>query len=144
MESKKAVVTQTMPAIALRGLVLFPKMVLHFDIGREKSILALNNALENGRKIFLVAQHDVADDDPTPDRLYKVGVVAEIKQVIKITDKGLRVMAEGMYRAKIAKVRETAPYFVMDIRPFNTKRIAADSDEMVSALMRTVKNLFRE
>ena len=101
MESKKAVVTQTMPAIALRGLVLFPKMVLHFDIGREKSILALNNALENGRKIFLVAQHDVADDDPTPDRLYKVGVVAEIKQVIKITDKGLRVMAEGMYRAKI-------------------------------------------
>ena len=144
MESKKAVVTQTMPAIALRGLVLFPKMVLHFDIGREKSILALNNALENGRKIFLVAQHDVADDDPTPDRLYKVGVVAEIKQVIKITDKGLRVMAEGMYRAKIAKVRETSPYFVMDIRPFNTRRIPADSDEMVSALMRTVKNLFRE
>ena len=62
MEKKKAVVTQTLPAIALRGLVLFPKMVLHFDIGREKSILALNSCLESGRKIFLTAQQDVADD----------------------------------------------------------------------------------
>ena len=146
MEKKKAVVTQpqTLPAIALRGLVLFPKMVLHFDIGREKSILALNSCLESGRKIFLTAQCDIADDDPTPDRLYKVGVVAEIKQVIKVTDHGLRVMAEGMYRAKITKIRETAPYFVVDVRPFNTKRIPAGSDDMINALMRTVKTLFQE
>ena len=141
---KKASASQTLPAIALRGLVLFPKMVLHFDIGRDKSILALNSALENGRKIFLTAQRDVADDDPTPEQLYKIGVVAEIKQVIKVTDRGLRVMAEGMYRAKMTKVRETEPYFVMDVRPFNTKRIAADSYDMINALMRTVKSQFTE
>ncbi|MBQ2751371.1 MAG: LON peptidase substrate-binding domain-containing protein, partial [Oscillospiraceae bacterium] len=144
MEKKKAVVTQTLPAIALRGLVLFPKMVLHFDIGREKSILALNSCLESGRKIFLTAQQDVAEDDPAPDKLYKVGVVAEIKQVIKVTDRGLRVMAEGMYRAKITKVKEISPYFVVDVRPFNTKRIPAGSDDMINALMRTVKTLFQE
>ncbi len=141
---KKLSATQTMPAIALRGLVLFPKMVLHFDIGREKSILALNKAMESGRKIFLTAQKDVSIDNPKADELYKVGVVAEIKQVVRVSGNGLRVMAEGVYRAKMIAVHDDEPFFVVDARRMPTRKIPADSEEMTSALMRTVKSLFQE
>lgn len=141
---KKLSVTQTMPAIALRGLVLFPKMVLHFDIGREKSILALNRAMENGRKIFLTAQKDVSVDDPKADELYKIGVVAEIKQVVRVSGSGLRVMAEGAYRAKMTAVHDDEPFFVVEARRMPTRKLPADSEEMTSALIRTVKSLFQE
>lgn len=141
---KKLSATQTMPAIALRGLVLFPKMVLHFDIGREKSILALNKAMESGRKIFLTAQKDVSVDNPKADELYKVGVVAEIKQVVRVSGNGLRVMAEGVYRAKMTAVHDDEPFFVVDARRMPTRKIPADSEELTSALMRTVKSLFQE
>lgn len=141
---KKITAVQTMPAIALRGLVLFPKMVLHFDIGREKSILALNKAMENGRKIFLTAQKDVSVDNPGADDLYKTGVVAEIKQVIRVSGSGLRVMAEGVYRAKMTKVHDDEPFFVVDVKRFPTRKVPKDSDELTSALMRTVKTLFQE
>ena len=94
MREKRTVIqNQTLPVIALRGLVLFPKMVLHFYIGREKSIAALNQALEEGRKIFLTAQSDIQEDDPHDEGLYRVGVIAEIKQVIRVQGTGLRVMA---------------------------------------------------
>ena len=90
MREKRTVIqNQTLPVIALRGLVLFPKMVLHFDIGREKSIAALNQALEEGRKIFLTAQSDIQEDDPHDEGLYRVGVIAEIKQVIRVQGTGL-------------------------------------------------------
>ncbi|HWP50490.1 MAG TPA: endopeptidase La [Clostridia bacterium] len=145
MKEKKTVIqNQTMPAIALRGLVLFPKMVLHFDIGREKSILALNHAMENDRRIFLTAQSDVQDDNPGPKDLYEVGVVAQVQQVIRVQGSGLRVMAEGLYRAKMVRVRQEDPYFVADIRAFPTRRLSAASQDMASALIRTVKNLFQE
>ncbi|WMJ84104.1 endopeptidase La [Oscillospiraceae bacterium MB24-C1] len=145
MKEKKTVLqNQTMPAIALRGLVLFPKMVLHFDIGREKSILALNHAMENDRRIFLTAQSDVQDDNPGPKDLYQVGVVAQVQQVIRVQGSGLRVMAEGLYRAKMLRIRQEEPYFIADIRAFPTRRLPAASQDMASALIRTVKNLFQE
>lgn len=144
MEKKAVLKTQSLPAIALRGLVLFPKMVLHFDIGRDKSILALNNAMENGRKVFLTAQKDVQNDSPTYKDLYQVGVVAQIQQIIKVQGSGLRVMAEGLYRAKMMKVTQEQPFFTADVRPMPTTRLPRGSDDIVSALMRTVKTLFQE
>ncbi|MEA5135167.1 MAG: endopeptidase La [Candidatus Fimivivens sp.] len=145
MKEKKTVLqNQTMPAIALRGLVLFPKMVLHFDIGREKSILALNHAMENDRRIFLTAQSDVQDDNPGPKDVYQIGVVAQVQQVIRVQGSGLRVMAEGLYRAKMVRMRQEEPYFIADIRAFPTRRLPASSQDMASALIRTVKNLFQE
>lgn len=145
MKEKKTVVqNQTLPAIALRGLVLFPKMVLHFDIGREKSILALNHAMESDRKIFLTAQCDVQNDNPSPKELYQVGVVAQVQQVIRVQGSGLRVMAEGLYRAKMVKTSQTEPYFIADVRSFPTRRLPAGATDMASALIRTVKNLFQE
>ncbi|MEG2174362.1 MAG: endopeptidase La, partial [Oscillospiraceae bacterium] len=144
MREKRTVAqqNQTMPLIALRGLVLFPKMVLHFDIGREKSVAALNEAVSNGRRIFLTAQQKTSDDDPTPQDLYAIGVVAEIKQVIRIPGTGLRVMVEGIFRAKMITVTQEDPFFVAEVRPLPMRRMPRDSDDLVNALMRTVKNLF--
>ncbi|MEF9853713.1 MAG: LON peptidase substrate-binding domain-containing protein, partial [Hydrogenoanaerobacterium sp.] len=72
----------TMPMLALRGLVLFPQMVLHFEVGREKSVSALNESMKTGQQIFLVAQKDIKIDNPTVNDLYKVGVVAEVRQIL--------------------------------------------------------------
>ncbi|PWM20988.1 MAG: endopeptidase La, partial [Oscillospiraceae bacterium] len=145
MREKRTIIqNQTLPVIALRGLVLFPKMVLHFDIGREKSIAALNQSLESGRRVFLTAQSNIQEDNPHADGLYRVGVIAEVKQVIRVQGSGLRVMAEGLTRAKIMSVSQEEPYFVAEVRPYPTRRIPSGSQDMVSALMRTVKNLFEE
>ena len=76
-EVPELVLAEEMPVLALRGLVLFPNMILHFDVGREKSVLALNEAINSNRKIFLVAQQDLSADDPGQEELYQVGVVAE-------------------------------------------------------------------
>ena len=82
------------PALALRGLVIFPGMLLQFDVGRRKSILALEKAMEENQLIFLVAQEDLSDNDPSGEQIYSMGVVAKIKQVIRRSDEGVRLFAE--------------------------------------------------
>ena len=79
-----------LPMIALRGLVVFPGTTVQFDVGRRKSMLAVNEAMEHNQKIFLVAQRDLSDDDPSLSQLYEVGVIATIKQVFRQSDNGLR------------------------------------------------------
>jgi ATP-dependent Lon protease len=144
-EKRSAIQNISMPLIALRGLVLFPKMVLHFDIGRERSIQALNDAVENNsRRVFLTAQKDISDDNPSPSGLYHVGVVAEVKQVIRIPNMGLRVMVEGLYRAKCLSFTQEDPHFIVETRAFPVRRLAQSSLEFARALVRTVKNLFEE
>lgn len=81
---KHVIHMETLPLLALRGLVVFPGMLLHFDVGRKKSILALNEAMGGDQTIFLVTQKDIADDDPDQSQLYSVGVVAKIRQVLKL------------------------------------------------------------
>ena len=97
------------PVLVLRGLVLFPQMVLHFDVGRDKSILALNQVMTSNRQIFLVAQKNIREDDPKVEDLYKVGVVAQVKQIIKSPGGTWRVLVEGMYRAKMIEVVSETP-----------------------------------
>ena len=94
------------PVLALRGLVLFPHMVLHFDVGREKSLHALNMAMNGDRKIFLVAQIDQNEENPSMDGLYKVGTVAEIRQIVRSQGESLRVLVEGCYRGKLIDMFE--------------------------------------
>ena len=89
-----------LPVLALRGLVVFPKMLIHFDVGRQKSINAINQAMQDGRLIFLTAQKDMDVDDPTSDDLYEIGVVASIKQILKMPGDGLRVLVAGVARGK--------------------------------------------
>ena len=95
-EVPELVLAEEMPVLALRGLVLFPNMILHFDVGREKSVLALNEAINSNRKIFLVAQQDLSADDPGQEELYQVGVVAEARQIIRIQAETLRVLVDGV------------------------------------------------
>ena len=87
--------------VAMRGLVAFPKMVMHFDVAREKSVNAIEKALKNDGKLFLIAQHEAYVDDPKASDLYKVGVVVEIKQVLKLPDNIMKVLVEGVYKANL-------------------------------------------
>ena len=143
---KKELQTRVLPMIALRGLVLYPKMVLHFDVAREKSILALNEALAADRLIFLTAQKDVSDDNPGEEDIYHVGVVASIKQVLKSqNDKNvLRVLVEGIYRGRVLEVTSTSPYFLAKVEEYPLKSTRIRKSMMCDALMRTVKDLFEE
>lgn len=134
----------TMPALVLRGLVLFPQMVLHFDVGREKSILALNKVMEEDRKIFLVAQKNIRDDEPTAETIFKIGVVAQVKQIIKSQSGTWRVLVEGLYRAKLQEVISESPYFETIVSSFPVRATRTANSAMCDALMRTVKELFEE
>ena len=132
----------TLPALALRGLVIFPGMLLQFDVGRKKSVEALNSAMKSDQMIFLVAQKNLADNDPDGDQIYKVGVVAKIRQVIRRSDEGIRLFAEGLYRAEITSVTSTDPYLVtnlcrIDTRPYRPTHRA-------EALVRFAGSLFEE
>lgn len=96
-----------LPFITLRGLVVFPNMSLHFDVGRTKSVRALNSAMKNGQKIFLVSQKDASVDNPSFDDVYEYGTICEIKQMLKIPNsKNLRVVVEGIDRAEIVSFND--------------------------------------
>lgn len=132
-----------MPALAMRGLVLFPNIVMHFDVAREKSTEALKAALNADRKIFLVAQKDMLDDNPGVDGLYKVGVVAEIRQVLKSADNVTRVLVEGLYKAKLIDIESDTPYFTAEVKRVPQSRNKVDSVE-ATALVRAVKDIFEQ
>ena len=101
-----------LPVLALRGLVVFPGMMLQFDVGRKKSILALSKAMDENQMIFLVAQKDLGDNEPKLQGLYRIGVVAKIKQVVRHPEDGVRVFVEGLYRAELAILQESDPFLV--------------------------------
>ena len=105
-----------MPALALRGLVCFPGVMLHFDVGRKKSIKALNVAMEKGQKIFLVSQKNVFDEDPNEADLYDIGCVARICQVLRMSDESVKVLVEGLYRAKVVGINNAGSYMTASVR----------------------------
>ncbi|MEG1428503.1 MAG: endopeptidase La [Hydrogenoanaerobacterium sp.] len=134
----------TMPMLALRGLVLFPQMVLHFEVGREKSVSALNESMKTGQQIFLVAQKDIKIDNPTVNDLYKVGVVAEVRQILKSQGNTLRVLVAGTYRAQLIEMVDSGKHLQAVIQKFPLKIPKIKRTALVDALMRTVKELFEE
>lgn len=146
MESLKHEITQensrTLPVLALRGLVLFPGMMLHFDVGRKKSILALKEAMDLDQTIFLVSQNDITEDDPPVDGLCEVGVVAIVRQVVRQTDEGIRILVEGLYRAKLESVVQEKPVLTAQIVPATEKK--APETARTEALMRSVKETFEQ
>ncbi len=98
------------PMLAMRGLVVFPNVVMHFDVSREKSEAALKAAMNAGKLIFLTAQKDISIENPEIDDLFRIGVVAEIRQIIKTPDNITRVLIEGKYRAKIMNIIQDEPF----------------------------------
>lgn len=104
------IVSGQMPVLALRGLVVFPRQTVHFDVAREKSIKALEAAMEKDQLIFLVPQKSIIDDDPGADQLYPMGCVAKVKQILKPGGETQRVLVSGMYRARINEMNQNEPY----------------------------------
>lgn len=141
---KKCAEPARMPVIAIRGLVLFPKMVLHFDVAREKSVQAINYAIDHDRKIYLVAQKNPRTEEPSEEDLFKMGVVARIKQVLKAQGDLLRVVVEGTYRAKTIQIINDSPFYEVICEECPLKEIAASKTSSVDAYVRIVKDLFDE
>ena len=108
--------TKVLPALALRGLVCFPGVMLHFDVGRKKSIKALNAAMERGQRIFLVAQKNVYDEDPQSEEIYNIGCVARICQVLRMSDDSVKVLVEGLYRANMVELDSSGSFMTATIK----------------------------
>lgn len=130
-----------MPMIALRGLVIFPSVQLHFDVGRPKSLAAINEAMSRDRLVFLAAQKKLEDEDPSPEGIYEVGCVTRIKQIIRLPGDGLRVVAEGLFKAKRTNVVSSDPIYLVETDILNDK-IGRGSAMLKSALLRTLKDDF--
>ena len=104
------ILSERMPVLALRGLTVFPKNTIHFDVGREKSVRALDKAMSADQRIYLVTQKDILQDDPELKDLYPMGTVAHVRQILKVSGDTVRVLVYGEYRAKITDVVKTTPY----------------------------------
>lgn len=131
---------RTIPLLPLRGLLVFPNMVLHFDVGRDKSIGALEEAMVRDQKILLVAQKDAKTDFPDKDEIYTVGTVAKIKQLLKMPQDTIRVLIEGLNRAGIKEYIQTEPFFKVRVEEIFEGNEKATPEE--EALMRSVMSLF--
>ena len=139
---------RVMPTVALRGLVVFPDMFIHFDVGREKSINALKKAMDTDQEIFLVTQKDISVDDPDYDGLYEIGVVASVKQVLKLPGKNgnVRVAVEGLYRARLVEGLNvgTGNFLKTMIFPIKEPSIRGDKADYATALVRQAKDVFAD
>ena len=113
-----------LPVLALRGLAVFPDQTVHFDVGRYKSIQALDAAMKKDQNIFLVPQKDIVNNDPGFDDLYSIGVVAKVKQVLKTQGENLRVLVTGICRAQIREVTQNEPYMAAYIRAVPETEVA--------------------
>lgn len=133
----------TFYTIAMRGMVAFPKMVMHFDIARKKSIKAIEAAIKNGGKIFLVAQKDTFVEDPKESDLYKVGTVAEIRQILKLPDNSImKVLIEGSYRASICELEDNDGVLKAKVKKLPLYSRAKYDEVEAEALVRSVKDVF--
>ena len=136
--------SEVLPAVALRGMVMFPTTTLHFDCARDISIAAINEAMNRDRRIYLASQKDPAVDDPKSDDLWNVGVVAKIKQVLKLKGGILRVSVEGAYRAKTVEILQENPYYQMVVSKFPEQSTEKDDPKYLEAVLRTVKEQLEE
>lgn len=131
-----------MPAVAMRGLVCFPGLIMHFDVARDISVKAVEESVKKDRMIFLTAQKDVYVENPKEEDLYKIGVVAEVRQTLKTPDNVMRVLVEGAYRAKITGFKEEDGMIKCSVRKLpNYSRYKPEHVEQ-SAIMRSIKDMF--
>ena len=105
----------SLPLVPLRGMTIFPNMIVHLDVGRDRSVNAIEAAMVEDRKIFLIAQKTIDNESPTHDDLYEVGTVSEIKQILKLPDGNIRVLVEGVQRGVMAGYREFENYAEVDV-----------------------------
>lgn len=133
-----------MPAVALRGMVILPGMIAHFDISREKSIKAVEKAMMEEQKIFLAAQKDVEQEEPGIDDLYQVGIIAEVKQVIKMQNNIVRILVEGKERAKLESFAEATEYLVAEVFRLEDDAEEELAPEVKEAMVRSLGETFQK
>ncbi|WP_244403030.1 endopeptidase La [Parageobacillus sp. KH3-4] len=129
------------PLLPLRGLLVFPTMVLHLDVGREKSVRALEKAMVEDHIILLTSQKDVSIDEPDMDDLYKMGTLARVKQLLKLPNGTFRVLVEGIARAIITEIVSEEPHFMVKVEKFVDRAVKDLEDE---ALKRTMLEYFEQ
>ena len=132
-----------LPAIALRGLVVFPNNIVHFEVGRAKSIAAIEAAMHTNSSIFLVAQKEMDVEEPQMRDLYAYGVIAEIKQVLRVSDDLVKVLVEGKTRARLLELND-GDFLQASVRPVPVRGIGADKRTQTEALVRSLKDCFEE
>ena len=133
-----------LPVIALRGLVVFPNNVVHFEVGREKSIAAIEAAMHGNSSVFLVAQQEMDTENPDREDLYAYGVIADIKQALRVSDDLVKVLVEGKTRARLLELETEGKYLQASVRPAPVRGIAADKRTQCEALVRSLKDSFEE
>ena len=133
-----------LPAIALRGLVVFPNNLVHFEVGRAKSIAAVEWAMANNSNVFLVTQKEMGTDESAAEDLYVYGVVAEVKQVLRVSDELVKVLVEGKTRAKMLGLDGSGSFLLASVRPAPVRGVKADDSIRLEALLRSLKSCFDE
>lgn len=136
--------TRSLPMVALRGLTIMPEMIVHFDVSRERSIAAIQQAMVEEQEIFLVAQKSIETENPGQDDVYETGTVASVKQLIKLSKKVVRVLVEGKNRAVLKKIEETDPYLRAEVEVLEEQEITLPDDLNAEAMMRGLKEIITE
>ena len=134
--------TERLPVLPLRGLMVFPHMVLHFDVGRKKSLEALETAIVEDQRVFLVCQHDAGEEDPKLEDLYRVGTVSRVKQVLKLPGDNVRVLVEGSYRAKLTALSDEDGYLLGSVQamPDGVRQSETEMDALLHATQEYFEN----
>ena len=142
---EKMMETLKMPMIALRGTVVFPKTVVHFDVSREKSVQAVENAMKGEQLVFLSAQMDDSIEDPKREDIYSLGVVAKIKQIIKLPGNVIRVLVEGENRARLVELLEEETYLYAEVEQADTvlEEGEIDDEHAKEAMVRSLKDIIQ-
>ncbi|MGY0693158.1 endopeptidase La [Virgibacillus sp. FSP13] len=133
--------TNQIPLLPLRGLLVFPSMVLHLDVGRDKSVAALEKAMMGDQTIFLAAQKKVSIDDPEPTDIYRIGTLAKVNQMLKLPNGTIRVLVEGLYRGEIVRFVDQSDEFAVEINKLEDIHGKTNEEE---ALMRSLLSQFEQ
>ena len=124
------------PVLPLRDVVVYPHMVIPLFVGREKSIKALEMAMDSGKQIFLVAQKSAAQNDPTIDDIYQVGTISNVLQLLKLPDGTIKVLVEGSYRAAMKNFREQDALYIAEVERLDTELVSdREAEGLVRSLM---------
>ena len=130
----------TIPVLALRGLTVFPQLMLHFDVGRAASIQALEEAMGENREIFLVTQRDLTVENPAQRDLYAIGTIADVKQILRLPENGVRVMVEGRSRGRLLRLAGTEPYLTAEVAYLDEPPAAKGTSPRTEAAIRQIYN----
>ncbi len=133
---------RTLPLLPLRGVILFPDMVVPLEVGRERSLSALDAAMEGDRRLIFVSQRDARDNDPEPDALYQIGVVGRVKQVVRTPGGSAKVVVEGVARARVDAIVQSTPHYVAEVQLIEESPLVDGLEESDQELLESVSHLF--